>query len=462
VAPSSLAVISSPLLAGAMAADAGALAHAVDRVSSLPAALVHNVFSRLTADERARCATVCRSWCTLVSERSLWLCLDLSVSSGVTCIFNDAALVAAAARAGGQLEALDLTGRNVSFAALLTLVTANSATLRELRSGDARVQYQRSCAEIESLLRAAPHLRVLETHASVEATVAGRMLRNEPPFGPLRLTQLYLNADAELTDEGVLSVTAGMVEHAAPLVELAMHSAVFHDAAVLDAVVNAVLARRVRCLIMDGEWMTPASVPALVRLLDGDALEELGLGGQFPGADAFDEPTAALLGAALAANTTLTSLTLDAPAAVMRALTAHPSLRKMELTIGGFDDDDANEAAFEAVGALVAANAPPLRELRVHNTFGKGGVALRPLFNALPANTHLRSLDCSLSSMPAAFARDRLLPALRANTGLRRLRAMSLWFSAHDNSSAADRELTRELQAEAEALVAARGGNGDA
>jgi hypothetical protein len=72
----------------------------------------------------------------------------------------------------------------------------------------------------------------------------------------------------------------------------------------------------------------------------------------------------------------------------------------------------------------VAANAHALTELDVaHNRLGDEG--LRPLFEALPLNTHLRTLDVSWNDMNAAFAHDVLLPAVRANTSLRTLHAQS-------------------------------------
>ena len=50
-----------------------------------------------------------------------------------------------------------------------------------------------------------------------------------------------------------------------------------------------------------------------------------------------------------------------------------------------------------------------------------GDDGLGPLVDALPHNTHLRELGCMDYDMSAAFARDRLMPALTANTSLRRL-----------------------------------------
>jgi hypothetical protein len=469
-----------------MSADAGAVAHACaadeDRVSSLPAPLVLNIFSRLTADERARCATVRRSWRAAVSERRLWTRLDLSATSGVTCTVNDAALVAAATRAGGSLEALDLSGRYASSSALLAVATANSETLLEMRCADETHHFYR-VTELELLLRAAPRLRVLETCAVVKAADAGRMLRNEPPFEPLRLKTLcvrLLHDPAQDNINGVLALAAGVLAHAAPLVELELDEPPLYDDHVLDAVVDAVLARRVQRVAFEGSWMgvTPASIPALVRLLGSEALQELRLC-----CDAedrvLDNAAAALLGAALRANTTLASLRLSsvlchntaATLVLLRALTAHPSVRKLDLSYTHFVGRI--RTTYEALGALVAANTPALRELSVHRCSLRDA-GLGPLLDALPANTHLRVLDCSANSLSSAFVRNRLLRAVRANSGLRQLTAVTQCGDddsdfetdanpgIEDFERMEDRELACEFQAEAEALVAARGGGGAA
>jgi hypothetical protein len=61
---------------------------------------------------------------------------------------------------------------------------------------------------------------------------------------------------------------------------------------------------------------------------------------------------------------------------------------------------------------------------------------------ALRHNTHLRTLDCCENGLTEAFSRNVLLPAVRANTGLRHLVV----------SVAGDDDSARE----AVALVAAR------
>jgi hypothetical protein len=87
------------------------------------------IFSFLPLHSRVTCATVCRAWRTALRERRAWTRrLELDASS------TDAALRAAALRAEGLLEALDVAGSpHITPAALLSVVDANSAALRELR-----------------------------------------------------------------------------------------------------------------------------------------------------------------------------------------------------------------------------------------------------------------------------------------------------------------------------------------
>jgi hypothetical protein len=89
----------------------------------------------------------------------------------------------------------------------------------------------------------------------------------------------------------------------------------------------------------------------------------------------------------------------------------------MALTFAGEPTEQAVALVGPALGALVAANTPSLQLLFV--TFCHlGDAGMRPLLEALPHNTHLECLVCDGNGMSAAFARDLLLPAVRANTSL--------------------------------------------
>jgi hypothetical protein len=281
--------------------------------------------------------------------------------------------------------------------------------------------------QVEELCGAAPLLRVFVTDLDCQGTdtdTVRRALRNEAPFGPLRVRRL----DAHLTNEveaGVVAFAANMAAHAW-LTRLTLHAAPLDTPAALDAVIDAVLTRRMHAVTFDDCGLpTVAYAPALARLLGSDALTTL----EWTVADLLNAPAARVLAAALRANRTLTSLTLcqvgvfsdpAVAAELLGALNGHASLRVLDLNAK--DVADGHRADVGAcLGTLVAANASALTELNV-SWCALGDDGLRPLFETLPHNTHLRTLKCIDNDMSEACARD-VLPVVRANTSLRCLDA---------------------------------------
>ncbi len=277
-----------------------------------------------------------------------------------------------------------------------------------------------------------PQLAVCHAHAldlgAAAFADARRMLRNEAPFGPLRLRSLSVAFQEDADEASVVALAADLAAHAS-LICVKLYNAPLVTRAALEAVVDAALARQMTSLRFPMCHFAPATVaPTLARALGGGgALTELFIShDELP---LLDAPSAALLAGGLRANSTLTSLSLvdvalwrdpHAAAALLAALTGHASLRSLGLGVNRVGAAHEAAAAGAALGALVAANAPALTVLALsHNDLGDAG--LRPLFEALPANTHLRELNVSYNDMSAAFARGVLLPAVRANTSLRTL-----------------------------------------
>jgi hypothetical protein len=405
-----------------------------------------------------------------LAEHCLWMRLDLSSTSGVTCKVDDAAVRAAAARAGGRLEALDVAGMLVSNKVVLEVAAANASTLREVKHfGPGAQDWWQANATLERLLRAAPLLQRVEVDVCGYIADARRVLRNEPPFGPVRAKALSLwdvnrlrlpgEQTAETTD--LLGLLGELTEQTS----LAVDGVPIDIPQVLDALVDTVLACRLTSLYIGGNntYFSPASVPALARLLGGSALAELIIAPC--GERLLDEPAAQLLGGALRANSTLTSLMLNSvelwhdPAAavvLLGALTAHPSLRVLDLTYNHPDGAAGEAAAFAALAALVAADAPALHDLDITNSSFRDE-ELGPLVDALSHNTHLRSLRYSCTCLTEAFMRNRLLPAARANSGLRELVAGEEEYELDGGAEAVEEnERAHAVAAEAQALVAAR------
>jgi uncharacterized protein YjbI with pentapeptide repeats len=414
-----------------------------DPFALLPAPLVAIILARLPVDSRLRCAEVCRAWRAALTDERLWAVLDFAGVSRV----SDALLRAAGARAGSSLRALDVSRcDDVTHAALLE-VAAASAALLELRVCHGFEDALRSEAVVAAL-RAAPRLRALTTDAHVTVPVAHTMLRNAAPFASLALRRLRVTF-TQGGDAAVLSLVDAVAAHAS-LRGLMLTYAPLDAPALLDAVADAALARRLTHLGLEECSLQPACAPVLARLLGGDALRELFISSGFARQQLLDEPAAALLGAALRANATLTSLRLTnvglwrdaaAGAALLRACGSHASLMRVDLSHNHVPIEQ-REFAGAALAALLAANAPALEEVRVTECW-LGDPGLAPLVEALPQNTHVRTLHCEDNRMTDAFGRAQLLPAVRANRGLRRL----VVASQHDQVQS-----TRE----AEALVSAR------
>jgi hypothetical protein len=408
-------------------------------VSVLPHALTLNIFSLLPVDARARAKLVCVIWGTALADASLWTRLDLSRSSGVTVAVTDEVLRGASGLARGGVVALDVSGceHRISRVALLAVLTANAGALRELSACEVCTEAlaNRHYGFVQmlwpELLLDAPNLRLRSINVATLrcfSAEAQSLLRNELPFGSLRVRRVSVHF-GEDDDAPLGEVLAGVAEHAS-LSGITLFRAPLAAPALLDAVVDVALSRRFELVTLFNCRLSPASVPSLPRLVRNGALTELNIVEYNDGPQVFLEaPSAALLCDALRANTTLTSLHLDGvcvggkgavTAAVLGALTAHPSLCTLSCCGWSVDDGDAATIIGAALGALVASNAPALQSLSLPYA-NLRDVGLGPLLHALMGNTHLTELDISGNGMSEECARDQLLPAVRANTSLRSL-----------------------------------------
>jgi hypothetical protein len=281
------------------------------------------------------------------------------------------------------------------------------------------------CAELEALCLSVCLLGAAPGLARVDADVrcfgvasACRLLRNEPPFGPLRICTLDLTANDEELDWPPaplnMSLLLATVTHAhASLTRLhivRLMLSVEH----LEALVDAALARQLSALGFEDCSLSPAHLPALARLLRGGTLTELhlcsytaeDLRGDF--SDAAHAASWSDLCAALRGCATLRRLTCEGLAdacasalcELLSSLVAHPGLEWLRLCMNCDADEDtdlAEDAVQLAVGsalaALLAADAPSLRECELVDLF-LWETGLRPLLHALRSNVHLRLLEC--------------------------------------------------------------------
>jgi hypothetical protein len=409
-------------------------AAAASSVTTLPHTLVLLVFARLPADARLLAAAVCRGWRAALSDAGLWLRLDLSAASGVSPTLTathgalDGLLRAAAARAGGQLQTLDVRGASaVSDEALLAVVGANGGSLRSLTVTDVAPLTHLA---VRALLRAAPQLEAFDADAvCFTVDTARSMLRKQAPFGPLRVRRLLCYAPwPDTLADAALRALAAEVARSAGLRELCVRSFPRELPAAFDALADAAIACRLPSLRLHACGFSLSEAPAIARVVRGGALAELHL--ECDSMVALHAPAAELLGDALRASATLTAVSVhcvrtDTGAAVtvlLDSLTGHARLRSLALSAEPCSAAAAHDCAL-ALGAVVAANAPALTELDVSGC-RFSDARLGPLFAALPANTHLRTLQCGGAHLTDAFMRDSVLPAVRANSSLRELRCV--------------------------------------
>ena len=373
------------------------------------------LFLALPVDERARAACVCRSWRAFLTDTSLWQVLDLTPAGGVAAERLTGDLVqGAVARAAGSLRVFrlnDVPMRNgEALASVVDTFEFHGAALEEV-STDVSLDDN----ELPAIFAAAPRLQVLNADIECPCEVLVPMLRNEAPYGALRVRKLvvwYRSLEAA----PVLALAAAVASHES-LTRLEVERVDFAPG--LNALVDAAAERRVSSLFIHDICRCDAeTVRAITRLLQRGSLTTLRLDcAGFPRAP---EASVVELCAALRACHTLTHLRLLIDPLVgadrhtltelMDAAAALPVLSDLNLLGSEMQD----VVAFgHAVGALLAANPPSLHTLSV-SFCHLGDEGLGPLLDGLAANTHLRRLDCDANDPSDAFERNRLRPAMAA------------------------------------------------
>jgi hypothetical protein len=448
-------------------ADAVAGLKIADAVTfaSLPLSLLRLVFLALPADARGRASCVSRGWRDTLAEPSLWTCLDMSLVHVEEQRFH-AILHGAVACGRGQLQQLDLSQHRVTWGVLLPVLTANAGSLRKLHlrtayASDAHAAWDnfRGSATIRAVVVVAPLLRVLLAEdLSCTWEDAPLVLRAEPPFAPLQMRgSLDVNFSPERYPAGGLervrpfAVALADAVLQPSLLRLSVWSADTAQPAVMIALVDAALARRLRELKL--VCCTPPAAAPLARLLAEGSLAALAIHPSGDGEPVFDAAGAVLVANALRMNTTLTTLVLfnarlcsnmRVAGVLLGALVGHRSLRELRIT-SEVVAVEYRSAFGAALAALIAADTPALQTF---DCFGNqlGDAGLAPIVEALAFNRHLLESNVGNNGMSDAFAREWLLPALRRNTSLRTLKC--------------DGRYTGPAAVEAEELVRRRGQRG--
>ena len=331
---------------------------------------------------------------------------------------NDVVMLAAAARADGGVEKVAV-GDAVSYAVVHSIAMTNPGLT--LLYGNDLVPNTSQC---HRLLVAARQLHISavdvrfgtvtwpgerNTAHPEEANVfanSAMMLRGAAPYDRVHLRSLLLHAplDRPAASEEALTYFAESVaaypEPGTLLLDLNLWFAKFgdHPRALL-ALADAALARGLRYLMLVGANLTATAVPALARLLGSMTLTHFRILNYEVGLFDDEQPAATqLLCDALRANSTLQWFELcacglmrspTAFASVLTALRGHPSIKRLSFSQNVLPDPLAPPPCIgDALGALVAANAPALKHLDLFACY-LGVGPFQPIADALHLNEYL-------------------------------------------------------------------------
>jgi hypothetical protein len=407
-------------------------------LTELPLSLSHRIFLALRVDERGRACCVSRGWRDVLAEPGAWLRLDLSDDCGVPLTLDATALLEGASRrAQGQLVELSLGSRRLfNTRDVLPVLAANSGSLRELHLGQITAIGQVDDAEypnlfeVRKIVQAAPQLQLVDVFCmGCFWDVAPGVLRAEGALAPVRLLHRlwvrFLTPPALAGSLDTVAPFAAAFADAAlqpALSQLDIMGADTQQLAVMNALVDAVMARpQLRELTFQS--CTPPAPAPLARMLRDGTLPSLSfvLARDRDTTPLFNAAGALIVANALRANKTLTALSfgscgllVDTAAAVtiLGALVGHPNLTSLVIDLESAEYyTPVPVALVTALAALIAADAPALRRLRLME-FEFNDLTIAPVVNALAENHHLRVLDFTFPGLSADFTRERLAPAL--------------------------------------------------
>ncbi len=310
--------------------------------------------------------------------------LDLTPAGGVASERVTANLVrGAVARAAGQLRVFSLykSGSDTDF--LVNLLWSAGAELQQLHTN-----IWLSVEKVDEVFDAAPRLQVLTAQVSGHCTELLSALRNEPLYGPLRVSALEVGRpeqssrraeDAAEFATQVYALAAAVAAHES-LKRLSLWELVdVQYATGLNALVDAAAQRRLSCLEIEGCALDSESIPALARLLREGSLTKLEV--RFcPGFPHAQEASMPVLCAALRACRTLKYLVLclNPPngathrnvTELLDAVATLPALAVLDLCGSSVQFYD-ETAAGRALGAFLGANLPSLPAVRTNMSLRK-------------------------------------------------------------------------------------------
>ena len=406
-------------------------------IESLPTPLLVAVLALVPVDTRLRCREVARAWRDAVADRRMWARIDFAGIQQAR--LTGRLLVTAVACAGGELEALNLSSNRKRFSSrVLRLASANAHTLRELSLRERYILEENAENPVkqwlDTLLGAAPALRELHVCPSLRfdsrlpVDEARRLLGGEPRWRALRWQRMRVNTYRTISGgQPSIEDWLAFFELVAAHASLRDLDTAMPPPRALTALVNASL-HLMRLALYECR-PTPGAGTQLARLLLGGKLTTLEIEGDL--FELEDVSGAEEFALAVGESSSLQRLRLmrtkiwsaDVCLPLLRALTSHATVRSFSTSLSPPVSSMRPAAGLgAALGALVAANAPALRELWFSVAFDGESYLLRSLAEALPHVTHLRTLQLGIVN-DRTFVERELLPAVYANTSLRRFKA---------------------------------------
>ena len=440
-----------------MLSQFGALTVAQEtQFGELPWDFVALVFLRLPVDARLRAREVSRCWRALLNEPRFWTVLDFSPGSGVVARLTRALLFAAGERGRRHLHTLDVTG--AKYLPAEPLVQFAAVHGQSLRSVTAPEWPPLSANYVTHLCRSAP-LCTLRCRVECTFAEAVPLLRCEAPCALLHVVRLLVHGFCNNRQE-VRDFAAALPSHSGKIKVLDVSSDdVTNDAlqngAVADALVRGIAEAGVSDVSFSFCRFTPASLPRLARLLNAGCMHSFGISDNGDWQPVFEAGPELTTFCHALRSSTLQKLVLAevelwqdlaASGELLAALVNHPTLKELSLPDFVGATDDTRRAAGKQLAPFVTHSSALQKLELTWNQIGEAGLA--PIFEALHFSSTFKELIVDHEDISHEFARDVILPAVRANTSLRRLN-----FRYDDEYY--DEKLLPEL-VEAHIIVAAR------
>ena len=381
------------------------------------------ILMRLPVDARLRAREVSRGWRALLNEPRFWLVLDFSSESGVVARFAHRALrallFAAGERGRGHLHTLDLTGvRALRTEDLVQFVAAHGQSLRSMTTPES---LRLRANEVTRLCRSAP---LCTLRCGVDCTIAEALplLRCEAPCALLHVVTLWVCTFCSRQTR-VLDLAAALPSHRGKIKGLVVCHAQLQNVALAGALMGGIAEAGVSDVFFHRCHLAPASLPGLTRLLQAGCLERLDISNSRHAL--FEEGPDLTAFCHAMRNSTLQALELSwcrlwrdraAAGELLTSLGGHQTLRELTLCY----NPHARRAAGEQLASLITHNSALQKLDLSENSLGEA--CLAPIFEALPRSSTLKELLYSIShtkTISREFARNVILPAVRANTSLR-------------------------------------------